>query len=491
MSHMLRLLSGIFLLTLFAPALSLAGQKALVIGASEYPHLPPKSQLPGAARDADKFATFLVEEWNFEERDVKVIKGRSATKKAIVSAIKTHLRDGSVKGDKLVFYFSGHGSQITDKNGDERQDGKDEALVPSDVRKVYDNSATKYYLSDDEIKKLFAPLKDRQVLMVIDACHSGTVTRAGPGSDTTDVRQRYHPSHLPPAPRFDAIPFTDPATETFSDEFAGVALTAAALPHQYSWEDGNLGGIFTHHFIEGLTNSKADLNKNGRISISEQIAYLRWNTEQWCESVQVCKEKRVGFSPNFEPKSAASKLVSDWKADQNPEEADPSDIIPAVNADTLSLQLIGAKENNSLKLEDTFRIEISSRKGGFVTLFDVRANGELELLYPFDEDELLNITSDRELKLPRYSDGFDLVASEPLGKGQLLLVVTEEKVDFANLIAKTRSINAMAGAEETLGDFAAELMEALTNEAYQTEDGDWAGVRLPKWSATSLEYFVE
>ena len=203
------------------------------------------------------------------------------------------------------------------------------------------------------------------------------------------------------------------------------------------------------------------------------------------------KKKGLGFPQTSNLSRRPANLLVIGRLIKNPEEADPSDIIPAVNADTLSLQLIGAKENNSLKLEDTFRIEISSRKGGFVTLFDVRANGELELLYPFDEDELLNITSDRELKLPRYSDGFDLVASEPLGKGQLLLVVTEEKVDFANLIAKTRSINAMAGAEETLGDFAAELMEALTNEAYQTEDGDWAGVRLPKWSATSLEYFVE
>ena len=483
--------TGVFLVSLLLPTAVFADQKALVIGASEYPNLPAERQLPGAARDADKFATFLVENWGYREQDIKIIKGHRATKRTIVAAIKEHLQKGTKAGDKLVFYFSGHGTQITDLDGDEKEDGKDEALVPSDVREIYDESAIHQYISDDEIKELFAPLGDRQVLMVIDSCHSGTLTRAASNASDSSARQKYFPSHLPPSPRSRSTLTVGPTRETFTQEFNEVTLLAAALPHQYAWEDGNLGGVFTHYFIEGLTTRNADLNRNGKTSISEQTAFLRGKTQEWCNNTQECLKKGLGFSPNFEPKTITPTIIDNWEVAHESTAAEPSDIIPAVNSEEIAILLIGATPDGSLKLGETFRIGIASKIAGYITLFDVRANGELQLLYPFEEDELLDIVSNQNLKLPRYNDGFDLVASAPLGKGQLLLVVTEEKVDFAKLIANTRSITPMANPEETLGDFAAELFEALINEAYQTEDGDWAGVRLPKWSAASLEYFVE
>lgn len=45
-------------------------------------------------------------------------------------------------GDLLWFHYSGHGTQVTDRDGDE-QDGKDEAICPLDHKMI----------TDDELKQ--------------------------------------------------------------------------------------------------------------------------------------------------------------------------------------------------------------------------------------------------------------------------------------------------------------------------------------------------
>ena len=72
-------------------------------------------------------------------------------------------------GDSLVFYFSGHGSQQINHNGDEI-DGYDETLCPMDYQ-------TEGIILDDEINEtIVRPLPPRVKLhAIIDACHSGTM----------------------------------------------------------------------------------------------------------------------------------------------------------------------------------------------------------------------------------------------------------------------------------------------------------------------------
>lgn len=66
-------------------------------------------------------------------------------------------------GDSFIFYFSGHGVELPDKNGDEKS-GFDQALV------AYDD-----YLIDDEIYVLLNRyFKKTNNVMIVDACHSST-----------------------------------------------------------------------------------------------------------------------------------------------------------------------------------------------------------------------------------------------------------------------------------------------------------------------------
>ena len=83
--------------------------------------------------------------------------------------------------DSLLFYFSGHGTQIIDKlgtfPGDEAKgrypDRNDEALLPVDANLA----SPKTYLLDDELNTLLQELPTRQVSCIIDTCYSGDILR--------------------------------------------------------------------------------------------------------------------------------------------------------------------------------------------------------------------------------------------------------------------------------------------------------------------------
>lgn len=118
----------------------------------------------------------------FLQEDILVLKESYATKANIQKAFQTHFASLQ-KGDFAYFHFSGHGQQLPDRNLDEL-DGKDEALVPYDACEKYDPQGYQgeNHLTDDELQEMLNLLRKKlgptgQVLVTLDACHSGTATR--------------------------------------------------------------------------------------------------------------------------------------------------------------------------------------------------------------------------------------------------------------------------------------------------------------------------
>lgn len=76
-------------------------------------------------------------------------------------------------GDYFIFYYSGHGATVPDKDGDEA-DGKDECLclVTTDGRIDWD-----FFMTDDEFCDLVTSSvsPEAKVLVLCDCCHSGTI----------------------------------------------------------------------------------------------------------------------------------------------------------------------------------------------------------------------------------------------------------------------------------------------------------------------------
>ncbi len=163
-------------LCLLSAALLLAGtaqaaHRALLVGVGDYIHTANFPKLAGIDIDID-----IMRQWapllGFTQ--VEVLQNEQATYANVRAALQ-RLVDNLDSGDRALFYFSGHGAQFKDANGDE-EDGKDEALI------LYDSALSgkeaRNVLLDDEIGSLISEIKNGELLMLVDACNSGTVDKS-------------------------------------------------------------------------------------------------------------------------------------------------------------------------------------------------------------------------------------------------------------------------------------------------------------------------
>lgn len=158
-------------------------RRALLIGVNRY--RVPGADLRGCVNDVKNLRRALTELCGFTARDVTTLLDAQATKKNIQGAVQTLLR-GARKGDVLLLHFSGHGSNVPDRDGDEA-DQRDEILCPYDLD-------WKAPLTDDWLRRTFDRLPAGVALTVImDCCHSGSITRAVQPPDAPVVA-RYLPS---------------------------------------------------------------------------------------------------------------------------------------------------------------------------------------------------------------------------------------------------------------------------------------------------------
>ena len=165
------------LINLSLPQTANAQNQALLIGIGNYPYV---SKLKGQKNDVDSMYNLLINKEGFQDSEIITLLDEQATYAGIVHAFQ-RLKNETQAGDRVVFYFSGHGIQIDDANGDEA-DGKDETLIAYDASysghpKVPFGSALNL-ITDDQLKIWFDGMADRRVEVIVDACYSGTITRA-------------------------------------------------------------------------------------------------------------------------------------------------------------------------------------------------------------------------------------------------------------------------------------------------------------------------
>jgi metacaspase-1 len=143
-------------------------KKALLIGINRY--RVPGADLRGCVNDLKNLRGVLEKYYGFPQRGIKVLADSAATQARMQREIRK-LIGRAKRGDVLVIHYSGHGSNVPDKNGDEA-DLRDEILCPCDLD-------WKNPFADDWLRKEFDKLPSGVNLTVImDCCHSGTNTRA-------------------------------------------------------------------------------------------------------------------------------------------------------------------------------------------------------------------------------------------------------------------------------------------------------------------------
>lgn len=255
----LLLLLGLVPLAAFGPVERTTPTRwALIIGVGDYMNFgdEPGGDLPGAEFDAKNFRDVLVAKHGFPPENVKMLTNHDATRAAIEDAFTGWLPENARPGDLIFVTFSGHGSQMWDESGDEN-DGLDETLAPADVESLN----TDHDISDDEMDEWLRGLPSDNVVAFLDACHSGTGTRAAtPFARARRLEREMSDVPKPPTVSRRALAGQDDETG-FDPEGRGVLELAAAQPDQEAMEvvfegseggESFPGGAFTTYFIREL-----------------------------------------------------------------------------------------------------------------------------------------------------------------------------------------------------------------------------------------------
>lgn len=170
-------------------------KRALLIGIDDYPHI---RTLDGCVNDARLMRSVLVETFGFPDSQITLLANEQATRAGILEAFDA-LIAATGANDIVVVHYAGHGSQMTDREGDEPS-GFDSTLMPWDTAR---DPGENRDITDDEIHLKLVALGARTpfTTIVVDACHSGTITRDAFGAKSRGVEADRRPvTALPPSP---------------------------------------------------------------------------------------------------------------------------------------------------------------------------------------------------------------------------------------------------------------------------------------------------
>jgi hypothetical protein len=205
--------------------------KGLIVGIN-YDTNPDVFSLSFCEADATSIRSSLCEEENgWESDELTLLLGSAATKNAITTTL-SNLVTQAEENDYILVYYSGHGTHITDVNGDE-VDGFDEAIVPVDC----DPSVPSTLITDDELGAIFSECITEKGVIIYEGSYGDL-------------------------------------------DIICLPIMTASGPNECACETVDLGhGIFTYYILEGLNNHKGDSNNDNCVSVIELFDYAKIKTE--------------------------------------------------------------------------------------------------------------------------------------------------------------------------------------------------------------------
>ncbi len=222
---------------------------AVLVGISEYAHLPKSAWLLNCHSDAQALALFLQSPrgGGIPDSNIKLLLNNEATARNIRLALD-FLISNAGPGDVVYFFYAGHGKV--------RRFGSGEAgyLLPYDGEPEHLNATA---IPMDEVHR-YVDVHLRQasqVVMVTDACHAGALVPVKP----TEGRRLHSISeHL------QAIGERD-----------GVLNLMACRRDEVAVEDSRLGGhgVLTYALLRAL-NGEARTSRAGVVTIQDVLEYV-------------------------------------------------------------------------------------------------------------------------------------------------------------------------------------------------------------------------
>ena len=218
----------------------------LCIGVSNYDN--SDLNLTQTTKDAKQFKSVMEN----ETKDITILTSKYANKENIKEKLRA-ISNRAQKGDKIIFFFSGHG-------------------YPGGVA-VYDN-----ILPYQEINDILAKSAADAKICFIDACHAGSVR------GVSDNSKNYK-----------------------APTSGNIIYMLASRADEYSLENPWVGhGFFTQAVLKGL-RGKADANRDKKITVNELFKYVYNDVQHTTAKMNVSQHPQL-----IGQKSVADAVLIDW-----------------------------------------------------------------------------------------------------------------------------------------------------------------------------------
>jgi hypothetical protein len=404
----------------FAPEPGFAEQRALLVGVGKYDL--PGIDLPGIDLDIQRMHEML-NLMGFEDRQIHILQDEAATSTNVIAEFNGWLRQGVQADDRVVFYFSGHGSNVPDLNGDQDADVS-QVLVTHDVKRVREqgHASLAGVIIDTKISHLLAAIPSKHVLFIVDSCHSGTVTRSftlrnrSLAAGTVFVKSFNYPGMPAPLTPMRTRQIDAPSREPQWDPKTNyVALTAAADREEAIGT--SKGGIFTI----GLTEAVKRLAGEGKnITVRELRAesedYIRSKTDKdQVHTPQMMGNATLADAPL---KMAAPNAVNGPNRKQ---------LLALVAAQPQRFEI--AASSPSYAIEQPVQLTLVIPAAGYLNLVSVDSQDNATVLFPnrYQQDNAVTAGS---FVLPTPKMAFELRASAPAGATLVVGFVSSDPTNF-------------------------------------------------------------
>jgi caspase domain-containing protein/uncharacterized protein DUF4384 len=392
-----------------------ANQRALLIGVGDVKGFP----LPGIGVDMDNMRkTALL--MGFKPDDIKVLFDEQATLANVTAALNGWIREGVSPNDHVLIYFSGHGTRVSDAQS---KQGVDDALVMHDAGFV--QGKIQNVLLGRVLGAAIAKIPSHDVLVLVDACHSGSATRdldlENLSLGTSKAVKRFF--------TYPGMPAAPPATST-----RGITVTRAvevnagsenyaavsAAGDNETATGTEQGGMFTL----GLVGEIQDDARAGR--------------QPTVEDLRAAAAKYIAAHL---PPQDASHPVADGNQNLIRGELRLLPLRDGQGPTWQSLAALAAKgqplkvttgSGSEIHVGDKVVLQVDVPRDGYLNVVTVDSQDRATLLYP-NKFNPVNAVQAGSFRFPTQEMKFVVKASDPTGPSLVVAFLSDKKVNLLDL----------------------------------------------------------
>ena len=422
---------------------SQAVDKVLLIGVSEY-QSKKINNLPGISLDLNMMHK-TVQRLGFDQQNIQSLEKKQATYANIKQKITGWLTRNVYANDRVLIYFSGHGSRIPDINGDEA-DKMDEVLVPYDARikrVAGENYNTlERVILDDDLSQWLAKIPSKSVYVFVDACNSGTAYKGI--SNQSSVKYLNYPKGMHRL-MLKSSNVDSNLVETNKADLSNVVFLSAAQDDEFALATSK-GSVFTlgleQTVREALINNKEQLTP---IKLQKKITHFiktkisNGEIKGTLHHPQLMASSRLKARSLFPISKPNSNSNSNQNSNQN---QNPLDRL-YVKGKTLKITAL----NLPIKIGDAMVIEFEIKESNwYLNIVSIGSDGEKSVLFPNAFDKNNQIPRGR-FRLPTPKMNFELRATEPKGNSYIYAFLTRKKLNFYQQFINDSSANGQMEAD--------------------------------------------